>query len=286
MKWITPDWPAPAWIKAVSTTRMDGVSLPPFEGLNLGCHVGDNPARVAQNRAHLANKMKMAISPTWLNQIHGTEVVRLPLASSSRSIIGSMTKDIPDADASYTSKIGPVCVVMTADCLPVLFCDLQGTQVAAAHAGWRGLLNGVLENTLLMFADPHQVMAWLGPAIGADAFEVGGEVRALFLEKDARANLAFKPRSFRSKSLEPNFSQSVSLQSASLQSNFLQLNCSQSNKWLADIYLLARQRLELAGVTQIYGGNCCTVSDPKRFFSYRRENRTGRQASCIWITKP
>lgn len=241
MDWITPDWPAPSRIKAVSTTRQGGVSLVPFDSLNLGDHVGDDSDLVVKNRQTLAEVMSMPTSPAWLNQVHGTEVVTLPLA----------VDEVPDADAAFTVAQGQVCVVMTADCLPVLFCNEEGTQVGAAHAGWRGLVNGVLEQTLSKFDEPSKVMAWLGPAIGSDAFEVGSEVREQFMAHDAAAEKAFKPH---------------------------------NDRWLADIYLLARQRLQAAGVTQIYGGEHCTVSAPDTFFSYRRENRTGRQASCIWIS--
>ncbi|AMG30083.1 peptidoglycan editing factor PgeF [Grimontia hollisae] len=241
MDWITPNWLAPTWIKAVSTTRKGGVSHAPFDSLNLGDHVGDDKDRVAANRQILMDTMSMPTSPAWLNQVHGTDVVTLPLPSGA----------VPDADASFTDVHGQVCIVMTADCLPVLFCNEEGTQVAAAHAGWRGLVNGVLEQTLSKFDEPGKVMAWLGPAIGPDAFEVGSEVREQFMAHDANAVVAFKPH---------------------------------NDRWLADIYLLARQRLMASGVTQIYGGEYCTVSAPETFFSYRRENRTGRQASCIWIS--
>ncbi|WP_407331267.1 peptidoglycan editing factor PgeF [Enterovibrio sp. 27052020O] len=242
MDWITPDWPAPLSVNAVSTTRAGGISQPPFDSLNLGVHVDDNLDSVLVNRHRLAEIMCMPSSPSWLNQVHGTEVVTLPLTEASQ---------VPDADASFTAEYGQVCVVMTADCLPVLFCNKAGTEVAAAHAGWRGLVNGVLEETLAKFSDPQDVMAWLGPAIGAKAFEVGGEVREQFLAKDAGADSAFNPH---------------------------------KDRWLADIYLLARRRLAQAGITEVYGGTHCTVSEPSRFFSYRRESRTGRQASCIWIS--
>ena len=243
MDWITPSWPAPSHVKAVSTTRTGGVSSLPYTSLNLGEHVQDNPEHVAENRAILASEMQMVRTPAWLNQVHGTEVVELPLSSGS----------VPDADASFTRCVGEVCTIMTADCLPVLFCDKEGTQVAAAHAGWRGLVNGVLEETLATFPTPENVFVWLGPAIGPSAFEVGGEVRDAFIADDSGADIAFQAH---------------------------------NDRWLADIYLLARRRLHRAGVTNISGGDLCTVSDPDRFFSYRRENQTGRQASCIWIEHP
>ena len=240
MDWITPSWPAPSHVKAVSTTRSGGVSLLPYSSLNLGDHVQDNPEHVAENRAILASKMQMVRTPAWLNQVHGTEVVELPLSSGL----------VPDADASFTRCVGEVCTIMTADCLPVLFCNKEGTQVAAAHAGWRGMVNGVLEETLATFTDPDNVLVWLGPAIGPSAFEVGGEVRDAFIVNDSGADIAFQAH---------------------------------NDRWLADIYLLARRRLQRAGVTNINGGDLCTVSEPEHFFSYRRENQTGRQASCIWI---
>ncbi|SKA45965.1 peptidoglycan editing factor PgeF [Enterovibrio nigricans] len=242
MNWIQPNWPAPTNIRAVSTTREGGVSASPFDSLNVGKHVGDNPADVDHNRAVLADVMGMPSPPAWLNQVHGTEVISLPLSSAS---------NVPDADASFTSSPDHVCVVMTADCLPVLFCNEAGTQVGAAHAGWRGLVNGVLEQTLAKFDDTSEVMAWMGPAIGASEFEVGSEVREQFIASHPEAHYAFQPH---------------------------------KDRWLADIYLLAKQRLAMAGVTKVYGGEYCTVSDPQRFFSYRRENCTGRQASCIWIS--
>ncbi|MDD1791800.1 peptidoglycan editing factor PgeF [Enterovibrio sp. ZSDZ42] len=241
MDWITPDWPVPSWIKAVSTTRTGGVSRQPFDSMNLGTHVDDDIGDVISNRVRLADVMCMPSAPSWLNQVHGTNVVTLPLSETHR---------VPDADASFSAEQGQVCVVMTADCLPVLFCNKDGTEVAAAHAGWRGLVNGVLEETLTNFSDPKNVMAWLGPAIGADEFEVGSEVREQFMAVDPGSEIAFKPH---------------------------------NDRWLADIYLLAKRRLALAGVSEVYGGTYCTVSEPERFYSYRRESRTGRQASCIWM---
>lgn len=241
MDWITPDWPAPLNVKAISTTRNGGFSRAPYDSLNLGDHVGDDSAVVAANRECLAKTVAMPRSPAWLNQIHGTEVVTLPLSCVQ----------VPDADASFTDAQGEVCVVMTADCLPVLFCNEEGTQVAAAHAGWRGLVNGVLEQTLSHFDDSSKVMAWLGPAIGSSVFEVGCEVREQFIAHDEGSGIAFTAH---------------------------------NDRWLADIYLLARRRLAAAGITKVYGGDLCTVSDPSRFFSYRRESVTGRQATCIWIS--
>ncbi|MDD2989177.1 MAG: peptidoglycan editing factor PgeF [Zoogloea sp.] len=238
--WIHPDWPAPARVRALSTTRAGGLGTAPYNTLNLGTHVGDDPARVAANRAIL--RQALPAEPCWLNQVHGVNVVE-----------AGVGEGVPDADASVSRQSGRVCAVMTADCLPVLLCDRAGSVVAAAHAGWRGLHGGVIEATVAaMNVSPGQLLAWLGPAIGPDAFEVGGEVRAAFMGADPASEAAFRPSSNR-------------------------------YKWLADIYLLARQRLARAGVTRIYGGDACTVTDAARFFSYRRDGVTGRMASLIWL---
>lgn len=239
------DWPAPLSIKTAISTREGGVSLPPYDGLNLGSHVNDRPEAVAQNRQLFKQQAGMPAEPLWLNQVHGTDCVLLEQTDFS---VGPFT-----ADASTTKIKGVVSVVLTADCLPVLLCDSAGTQVAAAHAGWRGLVDGVLEQTLAQFPEPSQVMAWLGPAIGPTAFEVGDEVRLAFMAKDAKAGAAF--------TATPN----------------------KAGKWLADLYQLASLRLNAAGVSQIYGGGFCTYTDTQRFYSYRRDGRTGRMASCIWI---
>jgi polyphenol oxidase len=238
--WIRPDWSAPARVQALSTTRAGGVSVQPYDGLNLGVHVGDQPASVAANRAALRSFLPG--EPCWLNQVHGTRVVDATDPDS-----------VPDADAVVTRRAGAVCVVMTADCLPVLLCDRAGSVVGAAHAGWRGLQAGVIEATVAaMQVPPCDVIAWLGPAIGPNAFEVGDEVRAAFVGDAAIAAAAFQP------SATPG-------------------------KWLADIYLLARQRLQALGVNSISGGDLCTVTDRERFFSYRRDGVTGRMASLIWL---
>ncbi|CAI1661661.1 purine nucleoside phosphorylase YfiH [Serratia proteamaculans] len=238
---ILPDWPLPAGVKACSTTRHGGVSLPPYDSLNLGTHVGDEERAVADNRQRLVVGASLPQMPVWLEQVHGTRVVRLD---------GQTPTDL-QADAVYSNVPGQVCAVMTADCLPVLFCSQAGDEVAAAHAGWRGLCNGVLEQTLAAFAaQPGSISAWLGPAIGPQQFEVGPEVRAAFIAVDAVAAAAFTP---------------------------------QGDKFLADIYLLARQRLQRAGIHTIYGGDRCTVSEISHFFSYRRDGITGRLASLIWL---
>ncbi|WP_368205687.1 peptidoglycan editing factor PgeF [Aeromonas sp. s5] len=245
MKWIEPDWPAPARVRALSTTRDGGVSEGVFAGLNLGAHVGDEPARVEANRARLQQAASIPGTLNWLNQVHGTEVH--PVSSDYGCA--------PDADAACARDAGQACIVMTADCLPVLFCDRAGTVVAAAHAGWRGLQGGVLEASIAaMGCEPDEILAWLGPAIGPQAFEVGGEVREAFMAEQAAAEAAFVP--------SPN-----------------------EGKWLADIYQLARLRLARAGVTAVYGGEHCTFSDSEQFYSYRRDGQTGRMTSIIWLAE-
>lgn len=246
---LRPDWPAPSRVHALVTTRIGGVSAPPWDSLNLGTHVSDDPAHVGENRARLLAALRRiapAETPQWLNQVHGTAVVTAELSADARQHF------VPDADAVTTTQLHVPCVVMTADCLPVFFCDSDGSRVAVAHAGWRGLCDGVLEATLEKFSNLPAVVAWLGPAIGPERFEVGGEVREAFVTKQAAAASCFVP--------SPN-----------------------PGRWLADIYTLARLRLQAGGVTAVYGGGLCTVSDSERFFSYRRDGRTGRMASVIWL---
>lgn len=239
---ICPQWPAPNNVKAFSSTRQGGQSLAPFTSLNLGAHVGDEWEHVKQNRLNFAKQIGMPNSLRWLNQVHGTHTCDLPSDEMG---------DIA-ADASFTKVKGQVCAVMTADCLPLLVCNQAGTQVAACHAGWRGLCDGVIESCIAKFDETDTLMVWLGPAIGANAFEVGAEVRQAFVDKQASAIEGFQPSH-------------------------------NEGKWLADIYLLAKQRLALLGVEQIYGASFCTYSDEESFFSYRRDNQTGRLASVIWI---
>ena len=236
---IIPDWPVPANVRALQTTRAGGISKPPYDSLNLGMHVSDAPLDVAANRQRL--NRYVPTEPVWLNQVHGIEVVDASTASC-----------VPDADAAFARTRHTICAVMTADCLPVLLCDQAGTIVAAVHAGWRSLLDGVIEATVQAMNKPgNELLAWLGPAIGPDAFEVGDEVRAAFIERDAKAEQAFKP--------------------------------AVSGKWFGDIFLLGRQRLSNTGVTAVYGGGLCTYHDAKRFFSFRRDEVTGRMASLIWL---
>lgn len=236
---ITPKWPAPSNVHAVQTTRLGGTSMTPYDSFNLGDHVKDNPQHVVYNR-QLLNAI-VPTEPVWLNQVHGVRVID---AASSHGV--------EDADASFTVEKNVVCVSMTADCLPVLLCDKAGTVVAAVHAGWRGLCDGVIESAVkAMPVAADELMAWLGPAIGPDAFKVGVEVRAQFIEKDAQAANAFKPS---------------------------------GNKWLGDLYLIARQRLQALGVVDVYGEALCTYSNSKQFFSFRRDGHTGRMTTMIWLT--
>ncbi|MEX6501664.1 peptidoglycan editing factor PgeF [Pseudomonas zhanjiangensis] len=236
--WLAPQWPAPARVRACVTTRAGGVSLAPFDSLNLGDHVDDDPVAVAKNRQRLVSLL--GCKPAWLRQVHGIAVAPADPGQ------------VAEADASWTSRPRVACTIMTADCLPVLFCDRAGTRVAAAHAGWRGLVGGVLEATLDALAVPaDQLLAWFGPAIGPGAFEVGAEVREAFIAVHPQASEAF------SASVNPG-------------------------RYMADIYQLARIRLAARGVTAIFGGGLCTYSDP-RFYSYRRASRTGRFASLIWL---
>ncbi|MWL87087.1 peptidoglycan editing factor PgeF [Cupriavidus sp. SW-Y-13] len=255
--WLVPDWPAPANVRALSTTRQGGVSRGAYGladgstgGLNLGTHVGDDPSAVAANRARLARSLPAM--PLWLEQVHGCGV-----ATAEHGDAGS---EIQQADASISGRPGDVCAIMTADCLPVLLCDTAGAVVGAAHAGWRGLCDGVIEATLSRMAQRAggmpQWLAWLGPAIGPDAFEVGAEVRAAFLDR------AFQH------------------EQAEVDAAFVAVG---QGKYMADLYALARIRLARAGCTQVFGGDTCTVTDADRFYSYRRDRTTGRMATMVWL---
>jgi YfiH family protein len=240
--WIVPQWPAPKHVRAIVTSREGGHSAAPFSGFNLGDRLGDDPAAVAANRALLMSILDLPAEPAWLCQVHGKSVVDA----------GRLTARVK-ADASYTDTPGVVCTVTTADCLPVLLCDRRESRVAVAHAGWRGLVAGVLEAVVDKLNVPAgQLYAWLGPAIGRHHFEVGEEVREAFIQR-LRVNAnGFAP--------------------------------SPSGRWLADLYHLARNHLHSAGVRNIYGGGFCTYSEADRFYSYRRDRTTGRMASLIWIT--
>jgi len=236
---ILPDWPAPDNVKALQTTRLGGVSLAPYDSLNLGLHVGDDPVRVNHNRMRLAPLMPS--EPVWLEQVHGTAVANAD-AAACRVV----------ADACIARHRGAVCVVMTADCLPVLLCDEDGTVAGAAHAGWRGLCDGVLEATVqAMGVAPHTLLAWLGPAISQEHFEVGSEVRDAFIARQAQAAEAFLAQG--------------------------------DGRYRADLYLLARQRLSALGITRISGGNRCTYREMEHFYSFRRDGVTGRMGTFIWL---
>jgi polyphenol oxidase len=237
-QWITAEWPAPTNVRTLITTRAGGVSTGPFASMNLGAFLTDDAQAVKANRSIL--RRHLPAEPKWLRQVHGTQVVE-----------ADTLHGLTEADASVARKANTVCAIATADCIPLLFCNRQGTVVAAAHAGWRGLCAGVIENTILsMQCEAQNILAYLGPAIGPKRFEVGREVYDAFLRHDAQAAQAFSEKT--------------------------------NGKFMADIYLLARQRLNRAGVTQVFGGEFCTVEDA-RFFSHRRDKETGRMASLIWL---
>lgn len=234
---IIPDWPAPANVRAMQTTRLGGVSAAPYDSLNLGAHVGDSELAVARNRMALGALLPS--EPVWLEQVHGTTVANADCAGC-----------VPKADACVAHR--GVCVVMTADCLPVLLCDDKGSVVAAVHAGWRGLAAGVIEAAVdAMKVAPGSLMAWLGPAISQGSFEVGNDVRNAFVDADENASAAFIHGAF--------------------------------GKWQADIHALARLRLNRLGITRIYGAEHCTYREQDRFFSYRRDGATGRMGTFIWL---
>jgi YfiH family protein len=238
--WFEPEWPKLSGVRALSTERLGGVSAEPYQSLNLGTHVGDKPQAVQSNRDRLIADALLPASPIWLDQVHGTKVLRLPCTTNGYT-----------ADASYTRSRQQLCAVLTADCLPILLRSKLGDEVAAAHAGWRGLAAGVVEATVAEFdCASDQIQAWLGPAIGPAAFEVGREVVEAFVTQDNDASKAF---------------------------------VTFGKKYLADMYHLARLKLSRLGVTAVFGGHFCTVNQSERFFSYRRERVTGRQASLIWL---
>ena len=236
--WVVPAWPAPGNVTALITTRAGGVSRGPFASFNLGLRAGDDPQAVSANRDRLMSVLPQP--PKWLRQVHGANAVE-----------AESVTDPPEADAVIARLPGTVCVALVADCIPVLLADRAGTAVAIAHAGWRGLAGGVVENTVSRMAvDPRSLIAYLGPGIGPTAFEVGTDVRDAFVTRDAHAQAAFTPHA--------------------------------PGKWLADLFLLARQRLQQAGIEDVHGGGLCTYSDAQRFFSYRRDRATGRMAALIW----
>jgi YfiH family protein len=241
---IRPDWPAPARVQAVATTRAGGVSQGACRSLNLATHVGDDPAAVRENRRRLLRALGLAAEPMWLQQVHGAAVVTAGANGTE-----------PTADAMTAIAAGQACVVLTADCLPVLFCDESGSRVAAAHAGWRGLIAGVLEATVGALARagarPQDLLAWIGPGISGSAYEVGAELRDAFLARDPAAAAEFSPNA--------------------------------RGRWQLDLGAVARRRLAAAGLTRIWDCRLCTHSDPGRFFSHRRDGPCGRQATLIWL---
>ena len=239
--WISANWPAPARVYAGTTLRTGGVSQGVFSSLNLATHVDDTLAHVLANRARVKHELALPTDPVWLNQTHTAHVV-----------CADKISQLTEADASYTQKKQCVCAVLTADCLPILLCDTQGNSVAAVHAGWRGLAEGILSKAVQRFHDSSQVIAWLGPAISQKHFEVGEDVYQAFVAQQPQASKAF-------------------------------VSVSGTNKWMADIYLLARLQLNAAGIEQVYGGDFCTYADAEHFYSYRRDGKqSGRMASLIW----
>jgi YfiH family protein len=240
LRYLVPDWPAPPGLRAVSTLRGSGASAGPYASFNLGLHVGDEKMRVIENRHRLIEELGLPSSPQWLTQVHGNRVIEAGLMAGA-----------PEADATFTSAAGRVCAVMTAECLPSLLCSRDGGAVAAVHAGWKGLAGGVVESAVAALGT-RELLAWLGPAIGPDAFEVGEAVRSLFTALDSAFTGAFRPAG--------------------------------EDKWLADIYQLGRVILTRAGLQPdaIHGGGWCTHDQPDDFFSYRRDRVTGRMATLIW----
>jgi len=256
--WAEPDWPAPGGVRALSTWRNAGVSAAPYASLNLGGHVGDAAAAVAENRRLLTAAAGLPAEPMWLNQVHGTGVADLDAAADVHAARVAFSGDrrrrtgLGPADAAFTRHAGRVCAILTADCLPILLTADGGDLAAAAHVGWRGLAAGVIEATVqALKVQPETLMAWLGPAIGPKHFEVGAEVREALLKGDAGAEAGFTPNP--------------------------------AGRFLADLGSLARRRLETLGVSRIFGGGQCTYADGDRYFSHRRDGLTGRQATLIWL---
>lgn len=235
---IIPNWPAPSNVVAFTTCRQGGVSRGDFDSLNFGLSTGDDEANVIENRRRL--RAHLPSDPYWLQQVHGTDVVAVN------------SQEHPKADASYTHEANQVCLIQTADCLPILICDTAGQQVAAIHAGWRSLAAGIISNTLECLQTPSECMAWLGPAISQQAFEVGPEVREQFIAANATFAKAFVT--------------------------------GEGDRWHADLCAIAKECLQQAGVAQVYQSDCCTHQDAESFFSYRRDQRTGRMVSVIYFT--
>jgi YfiH family protein len=252
--WLTPDWPAPTAVRALSTLRTGGASVPPFASLNLGGHVGDDATAVEGNRRALLAAAGLPAEPAWLEQVHGICVTDLDSPGPTGP-----------SDAAVTRQPGRVCAILTADCLPVLLTGAAGDRVGASHAGWRGLAGGVIEATVsALGGPPEELLAWLGPAIGPRHFEVGAEVREEFLRRVGAGDTPAADAAADEAAFLPNA----------------------RGRYMADLYALARGRLLRLGVERIYGGGECTYTDDARYFSHRREGRTGRQATLIWLEGP
>jgi len=237
---IRPDWPAPSGVHALTSLRRGGCSAGAYAGLNLAAHTGDDAGAVARNRQLLRARLQLPSEPVWLSQVHGRSMILADTAGACA-----------EADGSWSCSAGTVCAVLTADCLPLLFCNRTGSRIAAVHAGWRGLHRGIIRAAVETLSTPaRELLVWLGPAIGADAFEVGREVYDAFVQKNRENSAAFRQRD--------------------------------EAHWLCDIYMLARIELQMLGVESVYGGDLCTSSDADRFYSYRRDGVTGRMASLIW----
>ena len=256
--WIDADWPALPRVRALTTTRHGlGVSRPPFDHLDLGLRNGDDVESVSENRRLLERALELPSSPHWLRQVHGVSVCRFgrsgePDLDSGYLSTPGMTAGEPEADASVTSAPGVVLAILTADCLPMVLAARDGSEIAVAHAGWKGLAGGVLEATVAsMQASPDRCIAWLGPAAGPQTYEIGADVRDAFIAHDPRAESAFA--------------------------------ATRPGHWRVDLYALARQRLADAGVHEVHGGTRCTISEPESFFSHRRDRNSGRMATLAWI---
>jgi YfiH family protein len=268
---IEPEWLAPKGVHAAFTLRTGGVSGSPYDSLNVGAHVGDVGAAVEENRRRVRERLRLPAEPAWLQQVHGVEVADLDVVAEARVLaqrggVGAesahlslgaegalpLASGFMRADAAVTRVPRRVCVIQVADCMPVLFAACDGSAVGAAHAGWRGLAGGVLEETVRHFGVPaHQIIAWLGPTIGQDQFEVGDEVRAAFTSHDPDAAASFEANA--------------------------------RGRWQCDLYALARRRLVALGIRDIFGGGWCTYADAERFFSYRRDGQCGRMAALVWM---
>ncbi|HMA00678.1 MAG TPA: peptidoglycan editing factor PgeF [Steroidobacteraceae bacterium] len=277
LRWLTPDWPAPATVRALSTLRTGGASGPPYASLNLGSHVGDDATAVAENRRALRDAARLPAEPVWLEQVHGICIKDLDSAAPASG----------PADAAVTGLPGRVCAILTADCLPVLLASDAGDRVGAAHAGWRGLAAGVIEATVAALgAPPGQLMAWLGPAIGPRHFEVGAEVREEFLRRARGGNEVQGDTAAGAATADVTGAADAAKADAAAAADAAAFVPNARGRYMADLYALARRRLQALGVERIYGGGECTYADEARYFSHRRDGKTGRQATLIWLTAP